>query len=249
MDATDRVLVGVIRAKRDLKILLEQRWYRIPQGRAAKGIDADYLAFFLNQSAARPKESAIYYYAQRRGIELVRRIDIIPDAHHKRAHDWYHKIQLGEIMPKTPPIVNKPNPYAFDFIYTTGDRFLRAKHIRDLYSDADYLVDRVFHVLRQKGLPVERVWENLESAPTSVQEITYPTYAQIRLIAERGEIIATTSSSQKPKHERQEVVYLPPSTYLNEDIEKTAKMSAQMIQEMVQRLGGPKTIPLHYDDY
>lgn len=249
MNAEDRILVGVVNTKRDLKTLLEQRWYRIPQGKAAKGIDADYLAFFISGSAAKPQDSGIYYYALRTGMELVRRVDLVPSQpDHPRAHNLYHKIQLGDMLSKEPPIMNKPNPYTFSFIYTTGDRFIQANHIRDLYSGSDYLVDRVFHVLRQEGLEAERTWENLKPRQDKVGEIVYPTYAQIRLIAERGEIVATTASDQKPAHDRQELLYLPPATYLD-DVERTAKSSAKAIQELVKRMGGPKTLPLHYDDY
>lgn len=249
MNAEDRILVGVINTKRDLKFLLEQRWYRIPQGQAAKGIDADFLAFFISGSAAKPQASGIHYYARRTGIELVRRIDLIPSKlDHPRAQNLYHKIQLGDILIKDPPIINQPNPYTFSFIYTTADRFIQAGHIRDLYSGSDYLVDRVFHVLRQEGLEAERTWENLKPREDQTGEIIYPAYAQIRLIAERGEIVATTASDQKPAHDRQELIYLPPATYLD-DVERTAKAGAKAIQELVRQMGGPKTLPLHYDDY
>lgn len=249
MDATDRVLVGVIKTKRDVKFLLEQQWYRIPQGKAEKGIDADFLAFFISKSAAKPDDSGIYYYAERLGMELVRRVDLILNQPtHARANDIYHKIQLGEIQRKEPPIVNKPNGHSFSFIYTTGDRFLQAVHIRDLYSKADYLVDRVYHVLRQKGLAPLRTWENQSPPPQKQAEIIYPTYAQIRLIAERGEVIATTDPTQKPTSSRQELIYLAPDGYLD-DIEKQAKTKAQAIQALMQQMGGPKTLSLPYDDY
>lgn len=251
MNAEDRILVGVIKTKRDLKIMLEERWYRIPHGQATKGIDADFLAFFLSGSAAKPRPNGIYYYARRTGIELMRRRDLMPSQpDHARADNLYYKIQLGDIDDKEPPIINQPNPYTFAFIYTTGDRFIQAGHIRDLYSGSDYLVDRVFHVLRQDGLPAERTWENLKPRQDSVGEIIYPTYAQIRLIAERGEVIVTTAPDQTPSHTGQELFYLSPETYLNvDDVERNAKQSAKAIQELVNQMGGPKTMPLHYDDY
>ena len=42
MYAEDRVLVGVINRKKDLDQARYHHWYRIPRGRAAKGIHAEY---------------------------------------------------------------------------------------------------------------------------------------------------------------------------------------------------------------
>jgi hypothetical protein len=245
MQADDRILVGVIKAKRDLKILHAQHWYRIPQGNAPKGIDADYLAFFLSGKVP-DGQPGIYYYAERRGMELAKRKDLLPGKKpHPRDDNLYHKIQLGEIQTKSPPVVNHPQPHKFAFIYTTGDRFLQARHIRDLYSDADYFVDRVFTVLKDKGYKPRRTWEKPAKTAANVTELEYPTYAQIRMVAEGGEIVASTShEDQQSSTGDGEFLYLPPS-----QSRQAIRESAAAIIAAVERLGGPGMLDIPIELY
>lgn len=243
MQPDDRILVGVIPTKRDLKILHTQQWYRIPEGKAPKGIDAEYLAFFLSGKVS-GQEPGIYYYAARKGTELAKRKDLLPSSKpHKRDEHVYHKIQLGDIIAKAPPIVNKPNPHRFAFIYTTGDRFQQAKHIRDLYSNADYFVDRVFTVLKDKGYKPCRTWEKPTVSATA-NEIVYPTYAQIRMIADKGEVVASTSPNDKPEDTDGEFLYIPPSR-----TQKDIQASAKAIMDAVERLGGPGMLDIPIELY
>ena len=87
-----------------------------------------------------------------RGSNWCHRRDLLPDeASHPRASALYHKIQLGELRRKDPPILN-PTGARVAFIYTTWDRFSDARVLADLYSEADQYVDRVFHALEQSGM-------------------------------------------------------------------------------------------------
>ena len=92
----DRVLVGVLNRKRDLKTLLEQRWYRIPEDKMPFGVYAEYIALFLSGSAAKSYgDSGIYLYARRKGVELALRKDLLPnEPDHKNAEKRYYKVQL-----------------------------------------------------------------------------------------------------------------------------------------------------------
>lgn len=186
----DRVLVGVINRKRDLLIARDQHWYRIPQKAMPRGVYAEYLAFFLSGYAAKGLyggQSGIHLYAQRRGIELLYRRDLLPDEpHHKHADQAYYKVQLGDLVDKQPPITNDRRQ-TISFIYTTWDRFVRAKTISDLYSDADYFVDRIFHALRDARYRPERVWaaEGGADGPP-----------QLRIICQSGFVVASTQPIQ-----------------------------------------------------
>ena len=60
----DRVLVGVINRKRDLAIAQAEGWYRIPQRRMPRGVNAEYIAFFLSR-AFKAQNGGVYYYAER----------------------------------------------------------------------------------------------------------------------------------------------------------------------------------------
>lgn len=145
----DRVLVGVINRKRDLDVLLTECWYRIPQARMPQGVYAEYLAFFLSRAAARGRgASGIYYFARFAGVELLHRRDLLPDeAGHPRADERYYKVQLTQLEEKAPPILNSTRR-SISFIFTTWDRFVGAVDVCDLYSSADYYVDRIFYALQ-----------------------------------------------------------------------------------------------------
>ena len=229
MQAESVVLVGVVNRKRDFIALRDEHWYRIPQGKAPRGVDADVFAFFLSSKVFKEKSGGIHYYAHRRGVELATRRDLLPaEANHKRAAEIYHKIQLSPLLVKIPPIINKPNPYRFAFVYTTWDRFQAAHHIRDLYSPADYFVDRVFHALRQRGLKPKRSWE------AAARDLAYPQGAQLRVICENGVVIASTEPTS-------EVIYLRPQTQLN--------VAVSDIQSAIAKMGGPKMIDLPVELY
>ena len=181
----DRVLVGVVDRKRDLDRARQEHWDRIPQSRVPRGIYAEYIALFLSSSAARAfGRSGVYYYGERRGLELVHRIDLLPnEPDHKRAQDVYYKVQLGELEQRALPITN-PTNRPISFIYTTWDRFTQAQHIADLYSKNDYYVDRIYHALRDARIRPDRFWE------TEERETGLP--AQVRILCERGTVIAST---------------------------------------------------------
>lgn len=156
--ADDRVLVGVVNRKRDFELMRDEHWYRIPVARLSRGIQAEYLGFFLS-GAFKDMNGAVHYYAQVKGLELVHRRWLLPnEADHPRADEVYYKIALGDLIAKNPPIVNTTRR-TIAFIFTTWDRFIHARNIPDLYSKADYFVDRIYQALRSSGVHPERYWE------------------------------------------------------------------------------------------
>ncbi|MBN2306048.1 MAG: hypothetical protein JXQ72_16315 [Anaerolineae bacterium] len=187
----DRVLVGVINRKLDLEKAQLEHWYRIPQGRVSGGIYTEYVAFFLSRNF-NELNGGIHYYARRTGIELAHRRDLLPDeANHSRADNVYHKLQLGELRRKDPPILN-PTKRPIAFIYTTWDRFEQARVIADLYSEADWFVARVYRSLAQSGVPserTERIWE--------ASRISEDGGAQLRIECVDGIVIASTSAREE----------------------------------------------------
>lgn len=180
----DRVLVGVINRKRDLLCARDRHWYRIPQKQFMHGVGAEYLAFFLSR-AFKEQNGGIHYYAPWRGLELVYRRDLLPaEPDHPRAGDVYYKVQIGDLLPKVPPILNTTRR-TVSFIYTTWDRFVHAREVADLYSRADYFVDRIYHTLRSKGIPADRWWE----AEGRQGEVA----PRLRILCENGTVVASTT--------------------------------------------------------
>jgi hypothetical protein len=154
----DRVLVGVVNRKRDLETVLNERWYRIPVSRMPRGINAEYIAFFLS-GAFKERNGAVHYFAECRGVELVRRRDLIADeTRHPRADEKYYKVQLGPIEVKDPPVQNTTRR-SLAFVYTTWDRFVHAQTILDLYSDDVKYVDRIYYTLSETGMKHDRSWQ------------------------------------------------------------------------------------------
>lgn len=178
----DRVLIGVINRARDLVCVLDGHWYRIPQRQMPRGVNVEYIAFYLSGSATK-QQSGVYYYAEPRGVELAYRKDLLPkEANHKRANDTYYRIALGEITEKTPPVLN-PTKRPISFIYTTWDRFVRAETIRDLYSEDDYYVDRIYHALRDTGLRPDRWWSSEERGASAPPKL--------HILCQNGSVIAS----------------------------------------------------------
>ncbi len=146
MYADDRVLVGVVKRVKDFEIARRDGWYRIPEIQLPRGLNAEYIAFFLSGRAFRDVGGSVAYFARVTGLELARRRDLLPDES-GRAEDVYFKLQFRRLVPKDPPILNQP-ARPISFIRTTWDRFVSAEFISDLYLKSDFYVDRVYHALR-----------------------------------------------------------------------------------------------------
>lgn len=143
MYADDRVLVAVLNRKRDLQILQNEGWYRIPYKRLPHGIYEEYIAFYLSGYASHTYPTrGIHLYARRIGVELCYRRDLIPqEDNHPRANEMYYRVKCANITDLQPPIVNaRRRPIAF--IFTTWDRFTHAVDIAELYSKAPHFVQR-----------------------------------------------------------------------------------------------------------
>jgi len=215
----DRVLVGVINRKRDLLAARDEHWYRIPQDRLANHrVDADYLAFFLSRGFG-AKNGAVHFYAERKGLELAYRRDLLPDeADHKRGGERYYKVGLGDLIVKEPPIAN-PTRRPISFIFTTWDRFVHARAIRDLYSDNDYFVDRIYHALRDSGVRADQYWD-------AEQRITGAP-AHVRILCDSGAVTASPGD-------------MSGAVFMDNTQSDDAILTA--IRAAIARQGGPVTI-------
>ena len=146
MYADDRVLVGVVKRVKDFEIALQERWYRIPAGQLPRGLNAEYIAFFLSGKAFKERGGSVAYFARVTGLELARRRDLLPDEN-RRSDDIYYKVQFRDLIQKDPPVRNLP-ARSVSFIRTTWDRFIDAEYVSDLYLRGGFYVDRVYHALR-----------------------------------------------------------------------------------------------------
>ena len=129
-----RILICLVNRPRDLEIARWDHWYRIPVKHAPADYLADFIAFYLT-AAFGDEKWAIHEYAELRGHELVKRVDLFPDEpDHVRASELYYKMQLGPLQRLARPIPSlKWRRIAF--LETTGDRFLNALEMSELVED------------------------------------------------------------------------------------------------------------------
>lgn len=128
------VLVGVLRNKRDLNVLLTKNWYRIPMAHATRR-QFDYLAFYQPLLFGR-RGKCIRYYARILNRQTTRRKNLLPDElNHPRANACYLWIRVGKVQ-KLPRPIKNIIPRRVSFCFTTLNHLLKSKNILQLYNVA-----------------------------------------------------------------------------------------------------------------
>jgi hypothetical protein len=173
MHPDDRVLVAIMNNRRDWALVENEGWYRVPVKHAPPGApDFEWLAFYFTKTF-KENRWAIHYYTPIQGHELVTRRDLIrsePD--HPRAGQWYYKLQLGPLEHKLPPIIS-PRWRRVTFIVTSGDRFMNAGEINDLF-EGESPVGQLYVRLKELGIAVEREWWIDEEGIAYVVDLALP---------------------------------------------------------------------------
>lgn len=143
----DLVLVAIINAPRDLEIARSLGWYRIPLVSAPKTVLVDWLALYLPGSFGELRWS-VRYLAEVRGYELRTRRELLFDEpDHPRVDEPYFKLQLGPLRELRPPIRSR-SWKRFTFLYTTGQRLLRAQDLTQLTIPASEVKQRLIRESR-----------------------------------------------------------------------------------------------------
>jgi hypothetical protein len=169
----DRILVAIMNNRRDWALVENEGWYRVPVKHAPPGApDFDWLAFYFTK-AFKDDRWAIHYYAPVEGHELVTRRDLIPsEPDHPRAGNWYYALQVGPLEHKLPPIVSS-RWRRVTFIVTSGDRFMEALEINDLFVQ-ESPVGQLYVRLKEMGIPVEREWWIDEEGTAYIVDLALP---------------------------------------------------------------------------
>ena len=153
MAKNKNVLVGVLKNRDDLKILLLNHWYRIPveflPGRKFK-----YIAFYQPVSfGARGKR--IEYFARVSKISRSKRIKLLPkQSSHPRANKNYLKVKFRQIKKLPKPVINII-PRRVSFGFTDLKTLLSAKNILELYGvpPTEQIVEKA---LKRAGIRTKR---------------------------------------------------------------------------------------------
>lgn len=148
-------LVGLVRTRRDWRLVRDERWYRIPKASAPEGIERiRYVAFYQGAPFGAGKYQ-VRYYAEVTGVSEASRVELLPqEPDHKRAGDLYYRIGLGELY-RLPGPIPSLRWRRIVFIPTTLERLLRAQEINDLYCGSP-IEDELHTTLKDAGLSPER---------------------------------------------------------------------------------------------
>ncbi len=92
-----------------------------------------------------------------------------------RAGQWYYKLQLGPLEHKLPPTVSL-RWRRVTFILTSGDRFMQAVEINDLFEQ-ESPAGRLYVRLKELGITVEREWWIDEEGTAYFVDLALPTGA------------------------------------------------------------------------
>lgn len=149
------VLIGVINRPKDLEILYQQGWYRLPVRSAPRYLAAEYLALYQTRRCP-PQGGAVNLLAPILRYSLVRRSELLPEeALHPRSHELYYRLELGPIWHLSHP-VPALRQRRMAFITTTIGRLFEAQDLADLWQHTSRQ-ERLQQVLGQQ-LPEDEGW-------------------------------------------------------------------------------------------
>ena len=156
MDDQDRVLVAILKRRRDLALARDAHWYRIPVEQIHKRLKRRWpprwLAFY-QPKAFRKDACRIRYYSRVLGIrEAVPRRELLPGEPH--GDKLYHQLLLGPLLELPQPIPSLRKRMII-FIPTTGRKLRTAVEINDLY-DGSPLEERLWRALKKRRISAER---------------------------------------------------------------------------------------------
>ena len=150
-------LVGYLNEKRDLTILKEKNWYRIPVKSAPEALQqVEYLAFY--QPAAFDEDKfRVHYYGRKGHIDEFKRIELLPnEPGNKNRDEPYYRIKIPDLEELPQPILNKRRYKRIpSFIQTTLDKLQNVKTIDDLFHDSP-LEDELWSYLKENGIEADR---------------------------------------------------------------------------------------------
>lgn len=148
-DKNKNVLVCVLKSKRDLNLLIAEKWYRIPMAHMPAR-KFKYLAFYQPVSFGR-RGKRILYYAKILNYQIAKRRKLLPkETGHSRAENFYLKIRIGKIKKLLYPVKNI-TPRRISFGFTTIKRLLKSKNILELYN-VEPIENIMEEELRQEGI-------------------------------------------------------------------------------------------------
>jgi len=226
MHPNDLVLVCILPSPRDLELARVLGWYRIPYTKAPKTITVDHLAFYQTARFGAEKWS-INYTAPVLGHELVTRAELLrtePD--HPRANEQYFKIQIGPLERLERPIPSL-KWRRLTFVYTTGERLLRATEVNDLIVNGDER-ELLWTALKEHGLQAEAQYESRRGVEVD--------FAILCALGNLGVLFENPADGPPKVKDKSGWKYLVVS---DEAVRQDVNAVLGQIESAVEQLGGP----------
>ncbi|MFZ2323825.1 MAG: DUF559 domain-containing protein [Ignavibacteriaceae bacterium] len=158
MSNQEDLLVGIVNNIKDLEIIRDQHWYRIPVINANKLLvniwPPKWIAFYQS-GMIKNNPFMIRYYARISEIKTVARKTLFPkEKDNVNSNKRYYKIYFNELLALSKPILSR-RWRRIVFIPTTIDKLLKAVEINDLYGGST-LEDQLWAELKKNEIEAER---------------------------------------------------------------------------------------------
>src|SRR3989344_374421 len=147
------ILIGVVKNRRDLKLIRKEHWYRMP-ARYAPVRTYTHIAFY-QPAVFGNKGKQIRYFARVKGNAIRTRRDLLPNEHsHARANELYIQVRLGNIQQLKPPVRNTV-PRRVVFGFTTLRALKHARNMLDVYEivPTEVIVGRLLKHMHIHAVP------------------------------------------------------------------------------------------------
>ncbi|MCD6578156.1 DUF559 domain-containing protein [bacterium] len=146
----NKVLIAVLKNKKDLEILLKEKWYRIPKKYAPKR-EYDIIAFY-QPAKFKGNGKRIKYYGVVRSKRLCKRKELINDG--IDPEKIYYKVTFLRIVQLEHPIINE-NKLRISFKYTNFGKLYSSKNLGELFDIPD-IEGKIEGVLKALKLDYKR---------------------------------------------------------------------------------------------
>jgi very-short-patch-repair endonuclease len=155
----DRALVGIVRDRRDVAILNEKRWYRVPTSAAITTGPSWPPAWFapFETSKATGSHQQVRRYAKVIDIQVQTREELFPGVPGgQKANRRHYQLRLGPIEELAAPLVPH-RPRRWPFVETTIKLLRCATDFNDLFR-GNPVEDRLWDGLAENLFEAERQW-------------------------------------------------------------------------------------------
>lgn len=159
MQKTNKLLVALLKDTNDLKILINQNWYRIPADKKSTPImvrdgSIKYIAFYQGK-IFKTDGFQIKYYAKVKNIEKVKRKELFPnEPENLKTDNLYYKITTGKLFKLENPIISNRKRVII-FINSELNKLKTAIEINDLYLGTR-IEEKMWDKLKENEIPAER---------------------------------------------------------------------------------------------